>query len=170
MKKNNFLQKNKIEYLIACSIIFLFHLPLIILGHNGYIMIDDVLNLEFLYKHLLKINGLLFELNPNFVIPNIYSDGLSLGYIHSRFNIIDLLFYFFNSFDAYIINSILIKLIGFFSMRLLINQNYSSIGTLNTFLISISFSLIPLNSIYGLTVIGIPLIFVAFSNLLKNEK
>lgn len=170
MKKNNFLQKNKIEYLIACSIIFLFHLPLIILGHNGYIMIDDVLNLEFLYKHLLKINGLLFELNPNLVIPNIYPDGLSLGYIHSRFNIIDLLFYFFNSFDAYIINSILIKLIGFFSMRLLIIQNYSSIGNLNTFLISITFSLIPINSIYGLTVIGIPLLFVAFSNLINNEK
>lgn len=170
MNKNILLHKNKIEYFIACAIIFSFHLPLIILGQNGYIMIDDVLNLEFLYKHLLKINGLLFELNPNFVIPNIYSDGLSLGYIHSRFNIIDLLFYFFNSFDAYIINSILIKLIGFFSMRLLINQNYSSIGSLNTFLISISFSLIPLNSIYGLTVIGIPLLFVSFSNLLKNEK
>ena len=115
MNKNILLQINKIEYFIACAIIISFHLPLIILGQNGYIMIDDVLNLEFLYKHLLKINGLLFELNPNFVIPNIYSDGLSLGYIHSRFNIIDLLFYFFNSFDAYIINSILIKLIGFFN-------------------------------------------------------
>jgi hypothetical protein len=168
--KNIPLRKSKIEYFIAIAIILLFHLPLIIMGQNGYVMVDDVLNLEFLYKHLLKVNGMLFELNPYLAIPNIYPDGLSLGYIHSRFNIIDLLFFLFNSFDAYVINSILVRIIAFFSMYNLINQSYSSIGKTNTFFISIAFSLTPINSIYGLTSIGLPIVFIAFNNLINNKK
>lgn len=160
-------RKYNVNYLIAFILILLLHLPLIYLGTSGYVIIDDVLNLEFLYRHLLKINGLLFEINPNLIVPNIYPDGLSIGYIHSRFNFLDLLFYFFDSFDAYLVNSILIRIIGFLSMKELIKKIFPSIGDNLSFLVAITYSLIPINSIYGLTVIGIPLIFIAFNNLIK---
>ena len=125
MFKNIFLKNNLIDYLIGIGIVFLYHLPLLFLGTRGYIVIDDVLNLEFLYKHLLKINNLLFEFDSNSVVPNIYSDGLKLGFIHSKMNLVNILYYLFDSFDAYLINSLIIKIIGFVSMRELLKQFYS---------------------------------------------
>ena len=170
MFKNIFLKNNLIDYLIGIGIVFLYHLPLLFLGTSGYIVIDDVLNLEFLYKHLLKINNLLFEFDSSSVVPNIYPDGLKLGFIHSRTNFVNIIYYLFNSFDAYIINSFIIRIIGFVSMRELLKQFYPSISSINILLLSIAFSIIPINSVYGITVIGIPLIYIAFKNLFYNQK
>lgn len=170
MFKKILLKNNLTDYSIGIAVVFLYHLPILFLGTSGYIVIDDVLNLEFLYKHLLKINNLLFELNSTSVIPNIYSDGLKLGFIHSRFNLVNILYYLLDSFDAYLINSLIIRIIGFVSMRELLKQFYSSITSINILLLSVAFSIIPINSVYGITVIGIPIIFIAFKNLFYGKR
>ena len=85
-------------------LIFGAHLPLIFLGGDSFIITDDNLNGEFLYSHLLKISENIFNINQNAILNNI-GGGVALKYFHSPFSPFRLLFMFFDSFDAYLINS-----------------------------------------------------------------
>lgn len=160
---------NKIQILISLCLLVLIQAPIFILGENAYIPINDTLNLNFVQNHLLKESGNIFSLNINNPIENI-ALGLEIKFLNSLFNISKLFYLFTNSLDAYIYNVILIRIIGFLSMTRLL-KDYSNIKS-NTLinLISFSFASIPVSGMMGLTVLGQPLVILAFTNLFNSKK
>ena len=147
--------------LLPFVLLLLFHLPILLLNSDAFITVNDNLDSEFLYRHLLKISDNIFNLNQNDTIKNVFN-GLKISFIHSQLNIINILFLILPSFYAYVFNSIIVRLIGFFSMSILISRLYPSFEKIPRFLISLSFSFLPIYTIFGLNIMGLPILFLAF--------
>jgi len=156
--------------LLGLLILLMAHLPFFILGENSFITIHDNLDSDFIYLHVLKISGNLFSFDGSTPISNIFN-GLERSYIHSEFSFIRVLFYFLPSFWAYVINSFLVRTIGFLGILLLAKDYFPAKNRTSTvLLIGLTFSILPIYPLYGLTVMGQPLLFWAFLNLSKNKK
>ena len=113
--------------LIRISIILLLisFLPIFILGEKSFITIHDNLDSEFIFYHILKVTENLFPFNNPTIVPNIF-DGLSTNYFHSEFSFIRVLFYIFPSFWAYVLNSLIIRIIGIVGISLLIRDYFKA--------------------------------------------
>ncbi|MEL0186781.1 MAG: DUF6044 family protein, partial [Flavobacteriaceae bacterium] len=81
-----------------------------------------------------------------------FSGGLELGFIANKFKFTSILFYLFNSVNAYIINSIIVRIIGFFGFYFCVKECYQSINNNVAILISISFAFIPIYHLSGITI------------------
>ncbi len=150
-------------------IVFLI-LPYLILRGDAHLIIHDNLDSDFIYLHLLKKSGLLFSLDGNSIVPQVMN-GLPRGLFHSEFSFIRLLFYFLPSFWAYVVNSMIVRITGFIGMYLLARDYLiKSNDKLILLLFSAIFSVIPLYTLYGLSVMGQPLLIWAFINLYYNRK
>ncbi len=154
--------------IIGISCIFILYIPFFINGEDTYIRISDVLDTELSWLNVLKLNDQLFTLNSNQKVLNIFN-GLPLKYIQSEFDFKRVFFYFLPSFWAYISSSITTRVIAFIGMHLLI-KNYLLINNrYYSFIIALSFSLIPCFTIYGLSILGQPIILWSFLNLILNK-
>ena len=156
----------KIRLVYPYILIIFFHLPYF-LSKNSYIQILDVLNAEFLYNHLLKINNKLFHLNQFEEIKNVI-DGWKLLYVHSQFKLIKIFFYFFDSYYAYVLHSIFIRSLGFFGIKLLFKEFFKKIQNQN--LIFLTFALLPGLTIFGGCLWALPLLIWGFLQLEKGFK
>ena len=156
-------------YFLPIILVLGIHVPFFILGKDSFLITNDNLNAEFLYAHLLKISGNLFNLNQNAVIENI-GVGLKLKYFHSPFILVKLPFLFFDSFNAYIINSIVTRYIGFIGLYFLIKDYLQLKSKLVVYILCLSFAILPLYTIFGLTILGQPFLLWAFLNLANNKK
>jgi len=154
--------------ILGILIILIFHLPIIIFGKDSYIIINDNLDVDFLYNHLLKITNNLFNLSVSDTLY-LVGENLKLSYIHSPLNFIKLFFLIFDSFDAYLINSIFVRIIGFIFMYFLINDHFNLNNKTSSLLVSISFSLAPIYTIYGLSLMGLPMILWSIINIYNRK-
>jgi len=154
---------------MSISLLLLFFLPILILGEHSWILIHDNLDSEFIYLHLLKVSSNLFSHGDSAVVSQIFN-GLSTKYFHSEFSFIRVLFYLFPSFWAYIVNSFLVRLVGVVGMHLLITTNFKDLikNKTLTILIPLSFGLLPIYSLYGISVMGQPILLWSFLNLKSN--
>jgi len=144
------------------------HVPFLIWGQDSFIITNDNLNAEFLYAHLMNLTDNIFNLNQETVLQNI-GEGMKLKYFHSPFIIVKLFFLLFDSFDAYIINSITVRFIGFIGLSLLIRDYFSIKSKLIQNTLCLSFAILPLYTIFGLSILGQPLLLWAFLNLRKGK-
>ncbi|MDR2038844.1 MAG: DUF6044 family protein [Bacteroidales bacterium] len=151
-------------------IITIIGLPFFLLGTNAYLIIHDNLDSEFVYLHLLKITGSLSGFDGDQLIYNVMN-GLPKKFFHSEFSFIRFLFYLFPSFWAYIINSILVRLIGFIGLYLFLKDYLMKQYNKNIVIIlAVIFSMIPLYPLFGLTVTGQPILIWSFLNLANHRK
>lgn len=157
--------------LISVVLLLVSFLPIFILGEKSYITVHDNLDSEFVFYHILKLTENLFPFSNSKVVPNIF-DGLSTNYFHSEFSFIRVLFYMFPSFWAYVLNSLIIRIIGIFGLSLLIKDYFKSskYSTSLIVLIVISFALLPVYSLYGISVLGQPILLWSFMNLKHKKK
>ena len=120
---NNRFNYNKLikNHFFGFLIILFIHLPLIILGENSYIHVSDNLSLDHLFHHLLKKFNHLFCLNPNHEIESILN-GIKTSTFHSSFSLINIFYIFLPSFWAYVLNSIVVKTVGFYGTYWLVNE------------------------------------------------
>ncbi|MDP3667443.1 MAG: DUF6044 family protein [Sediminibacterium sp.] len=162
-------KKNAYFILLGVFSILILYFPIFISGENSYILIPDVLNCEFVWLHVLKITHNLFEFNGNVPIEN-FMNGLPRKYIQSEFDFKRVFFYILPSFWAYIGSSIIVRIIGFIGMYLIIRDHITIQNKKIVFLICLCFSLVPCYTIYGLSVLGQPILLWAFINLIKNER
>ena len=157
---SNFLKSN-----FPLGLILFVHLPFFIFGKSSYIEILDNLNCEFIFNHLLAISDNIFNFNQFDKIENVIN-GWSLLYIHSQFKILKLLFFLFDPFYAYVLNSLLVRIIGYFGMKLLFKELYPSLKYKE--IIFLTFALLPGMVIFGSCLWGLPLLMWSFIKL-KNE-
>ncbi len=163
------MRKLYIVNLIGVLILGLFHLPYWLLGENSFVLVHDNLDCEFVYLTLLKDAGLLFGFS---VLPEVEQVmlGLPRVYFHSEFSFIRLMYYFFDPLTAYVLNSWVVRIIGFVGMSLFIKDLYKDVPYSVLFLFSLAYASLSIYSLYGLTIMGLPLIFWAGKNLMENRK
>ena len=163
--------KFRYKFEVLSLLIFVsYFIPIFILGKSAYILIPDNLNADFFIKFLMEKYGLIFNFSGSEVIPSFYSNGLELKYISPRFFIGNLFFLFNDPFYAYLLNAILIRIIAFFTFLSFLKTNFGEIKHHILLLVSLSFSLIPLYSIYGLTILGLPMLLNSFINIYNFKK
>lgn len=152
----------KSKNILSLFCILFFHLPFFIFGKSSYIQILDNLNAEFLYNHLLSISDNIFNINQFDKIENVIN-GWHLFYIHSQFKFLKLLFYLFDPFYAYVFNSLVIRIIGYYGIKLLFDKLYPNLKYKE--FISIIFALLPGMVIFGSCLWGLPILAWAFLSL-----
>ncbi|MDP4266319.1 MAG: DUF6044 family protein [Bacteroidota bacterium] len=157
--------------IFSIILLMLYFTPFIILKSNSYFTIHDNLDSEFVFLHILKISHQAFNLSTGAMIENVMN-GIPRIAFKSAFNITVILFYFFESHVAYIINYMLVHSIGFLGMYMLLKKHFIKEAELQYIVVlcSLAFALIPFYSIFGITVSGQPLLIFAFLNLLKDVK
>ena len=156
-------------YLIPIILVLGIHLPFFILGKDSFLITNDNLNAEFLYAHLQKLSGNIYNFNQNTMLESI-GGGLKLKYFHSPFIIVKFFFIFFESFDAYIINSIVVRYIGFIGLYFLIKDYFKINSKVLVYILCFTFAILPVYTMFGLTILGQPILLWAFLNLKENRK
>lgn len=145
--------------------------PFLLLGGKSYITIHDNLDGEFVVYYLLVKTGKALFFAGTTPIANIMN-GLPRAALPSALNVSVLLFYLFPPVWAYIVNYILVHVIGLCGMFLLLrkhflkeDKNYLLAGA-----VSLCFFLIPYYTTYGISVAGQPLLAYAFLNIRNGER
>lgn len=148
-------------FIFSLFVLFIYILPWIIFAENSYIKIHDFLDSTVsIYKTLIKENVLFLPSNSP-IYSFMDAPRSSLG---TEFDLTILLYYFFEPFNVYIINQIVIRVIAFLGMFLLL-KNYILIGDKKySYLVSLMYSLLPFYVSYGISVAGLPLITYVFLN------
>ena len=59
-------------YLIPIILVLGIHLPFFILGKDSFLITNDNLNAEFLYAHLQKLSGNIYNFNQNTILDMHY--------------------------------------------------------------------------------------------------
>ena len=65
------LSKDKNVFLLGLFSILIFYIPYIINGEDSHIQIHDNLDCDFIYQHLLKLSGNLFNTSVDSVVPSV---------------------------------------------------------------------------------------------------
>jgi len=150
-------------------IVLIFLIPVLFFGSDIYVTIHDNLDSEVSNLMMLKSSHNLLGLSSNEVVPNVFN-GLPRAYFHSEFSFIRVIFYLFPSFTAYEINTVLVRLIGFIGMLLLAKDYFLIEGRrIGVIMIALTFSVLPIYSIYGISVMGQPLLVWSFLNLARYK-
>ena len=162
--------KNLTKYhLFGLLVIMVLHIPLFILGENSYIHVSDNLNLDHLFHHLLKKSNHLFCLNPDHEIEFILN-GIKTSTFHSSFNLINIFYLLLTSYWAYVANSFVVKIIGFLGAYWLVKNCSKIDNQLLIWLIALFYATIPVFVVYGISISGLPILFMAFLSLAKEER
>ena len=157
----------KYSYL-ALFFVLLYFLPFFIFQQNSYVLIADNLDGEFVNIKTLAESPHAFGRSGYF--PNIM-DGLPRSAMRSGYNLVVVLFSVFSPFWAYVINSMLVHILGFFGMWLLLKDHvFKDENNDVSILVALCFGLLPFYTIFGFSIAGMPFIFWAFINLLKSQK
>ncbi len=149
---------------IGLGIIVFYYLPYIAAGENAHILIFDNLDSEILFyklsaKYLFNFNG---------VIPEVMN-GLPIGSVNVFSPIQTLVYMILPTYWAYMFNDFWVKIIGFLGLYFLSNRILNNKFCFISFLTSTIFALLPVYSVYGLSIYGQPILILAVWNLYKKE-
>lgn len=133
--------KHYIALIVSIGLLIVLTLPFLLLGTTAYVKIDHNLDSIFVNFHLLK----------------------------SGINLIQLPFYLTSSFYAYVINLLIVRLIGFWGMWLLAKDYLLTNQIGYSLVLAVLFALIPTQTLYGLSILGQPILVWAFLNLMHEK-
>lgn len=159
----NFFLQNKFK-IFAFSYILIYYLPYFILGKDSHILIHDNLDSVLTWIKILIDNNALFD-NPNRIIDSVF-DGLTVSSIYPYYDVPLIFFKIFGVFWGYIINKIIISLIGFFGMYFLLKKHFISENTHPMIIVgsALCFGILPFWS-FSASISGLPFLFFAFLNI-----
>ena len=173
MKKNNItklLTPRNICITICILISISYLLPILILQDLSYIRIHDNLDSVFIYYHQMVLVKKIFIFDENYLFKNIMN-GLPIWCLPSNIIIVSL-YNLFGSFWGYIINDIIVRIIGFIGMYLLLKRYILSEDKNEYIAIALSFCfiMIPFRTEFGLSVAGQPLLLYTILKILSNNQ
>ena len=159
----------KNEIIAGVGFVLLAQLPLFLLGESSYVVEHDNLDSEIVYLQILKLSNNLLGWDGSAIVPNVFN-GLPRSYFHSEYSFIRVLFYLLPSFWAYVFNSIIIRIVGLIGMLLLARDYISaSGGRAEILFVAVIFTYLPIYSLYGISILGQPLMLWSFLNLHKER-
>ena len=162
---------NKLSKCLIVLVVVVYVMPLVILGPNSYIRLHDTLEGEWIWLKLLADSHTAFNFQPNAIVPQIMK-GLPRNVYPSGLSVNMLLVQWLGAYSAYIFSSILARIIGFFSMVLLLKK-YFITEEENRFIVwlcALAFSVLSIFTPFGISVLGQPLLLWAFLNLANRSR
>lgn len=173
--------KSERPYLVgSLLILFVLYAPYWLLGQDAYFLIHDFLDDSSYNFGPLVLSGQAFNFQPGATVPTIMN-GLPRAGMHSGLYASVWFFALLPPFWAILINFLLVHALGFVGMYALLrtyilntpNADTSGKYTPNERLlaagVALIFALIPTYTNYGLSVMGQPLLLLAFLNLLNRN-
>lgn len=148
---------------LALGILALYFFPLFYYQENAVIRIHDNLEGIMYFYHAAKPENL-FVLNPENPVAEVMN-GLPRGCLPSGLNIVVWCFATGGPFWGYVVNYTIVHLIGFVGMYLLLKNHFLKDNHIIALFVSLSFSLLPVFPLYGISLMGQPLLLNAFLNI-----
>lgn len=155
------IKKYHLIYIIGLCIVILVYIPSLIQGENALLIVHDQLDGEVL-AYIEQIRNL----GKN-IIPELFNGALKTALTPASIGTL-LFYYFFKPLTAYMINYIFIAVIAYSGMYLCVNKLFEEKWIAVT--VSVIFAMLPFYSVYGLSVMGQPLVAWAIINLYENQK
>ena len=150
------------------TLIGICYLPIFFFQENSIVIGHDNVDCDLSFKSILKTSGHLFCVNPNHEIDAIFQN-FKVNYIHSAFNFSNLFYYFFSTFWAYILNGLFARIIGYTGAYCLLKNYFSIQENRKLLLLSLMYALMPFYSIYGISIMGLPFLYLSFINLSNKD-
>lgn len=159
-----------VHWLGASIVSLYFLLPYLILGKDGYILFHDNFDVLLIYFDVLKQNELLLAIDGDTPIPN-FLYGLETKWLVLGFSLIRVIFFLLPSFWAYVFNTVIVHLVGYFGVLFLIREYFKATYQNNNYSvwIAILFATLPIYSLHGIGIMGQPFLIWSFFNLLNKK-
>ncbi|WP_262888177.1 DUF6044 family protein [Hymenobacter sp. BT18] len=149
--------------LVALAVLLL---PLWVLGPQTYITLDDNLDAELAGPYLLARTGTALNYGAHTVLPQIMN-GLPRNALRPGLSVTVACFELLPPLPAYLLNMVLVRVAGLLSMYALLRcwllpareQRALAAG------VALSWAMLPLYSMYGLSVLGQPAVLLAVHTL-----
>ena len=155
---------------LAKSIVFIvaivYVIPYLLNGHNSYIRLHDTLEGEWEWLKLLIDSHTAFNFHPGVIVPQVMK-GLPRAIYPTGLSVNMVLVQTFGAYYAYIISTLLIRIIGFTGVTLLLSRYIITQPERKyiVWLLALIFSVLSVFTPFGLSVMGQPLLLWAFLNL-----
>ncbi|MFB4163957.1 DUF6044 family protein [Alteribacillus sp. JSM 102045] len=162
--------KERIMLILGFIGLLVYLSPLVILGEGSHVRIHDNLDSNVIWYKTLVESGKIFAEN-NAQIPNMMN-GLPRAALDSEWNVYVLLFYLFEPFTVFTINTFLMRFIAFIGMYLLLKKHIFRNQEVSPFItvgVTLGFSILPFWPFGALSIAGIPLALYAFLNIRSRE-
>lgn len=149
---------------LPVAILSAYIFPYLLMGQDGSLSIHDNLDSNYVWYKILVESGAIFSSNET-IIPRPLG-GIPRSALPSEFDVITWLYVFFDPFGAYVVNRILMILIGFGGMLLLLKAHVIPDEKREwiPYGVSTCFAILPFWPLGGLSVAGIPLAMYALLN------
>lgn len=144
----------------------LFLLPFGLLREHSYLTIHDNLDTEISIPYLLNKFGVVFDYRSTALIPSVMN-GLPRNALRSGLSPTVWLFGLFSPLPAYLVHQALVRLLGLLGMYALLRRRWLP-GPRRRGLaagLALAWATLPLYSMYGLTVLGQPVLLLAVLRL-----
>lgn len=161
---------NRWAWIISGVTIIIHFLPYLLLWDNAYVRLHDTLEGEWIWLHVLKKSGVAWQISSKASIAQVMN-GIPRNAFPSAYNLNYLFVDVLGTYWGYIINRTFIHFWGFFGMYILLKNHFGIAGQRKhiAVLVSLAFSLVPVFSVFGITVMGQPLLLYIFLNLLHQR-
>ena len=166
IKSDDFALEKKVGHCVIIVLSVFYFLPFILFGSNSTVTIHDNLDQMIPCYKMYKDNGLFFKFDAP---TKGFSEMSTLYYSHVNFSLTPLLYYFFDDFFAYVLNSYLCIILGFLSMHFLLKK-MAIINPVLIISISACYAILPADPNLGIAVSTVPLIIVIFIHFVSENK
>ncbi|WP_400191129.1 DUF6044 family protein [Hymenobacter sp. B81] len=152
--------------LLAALALLLLWLPALLLGPDGYVLIDDNLDAELNIPYLLHRFGVALDYRPEATVPAIMN-GLPRTALRPGLSVTVALFGPLDPLPAYWLNQLLVRLAALAGMYLLLRR-YAWAGAGGqgwAAAVALAWAALPTYTMYGLSALGTPWPLLAVLNL-----
>ncbi len=155
---------------LALLALLLFLLPGAWLGSHTYCPLDDTLDSEMGYLYLVNHYHVVFDYRPSTVLPAVMN-GLPRNALRQGLNVTTGLFALVQApWAAYLVQQALVRLAGLLTMyALLVAPVGGRLRAGPAAALALAWATLPAYTIYGLTVLGQPLLLLAFLTLRQGR-
>lgn len=153
----------KISWITTGILAVLHFLPFLLNGDNAYIRLHDTLEGELVWLKLLVDNHVQWDLDPSATVPQVMN-GLPRAAFPTGLSVNVVFVWLFGMYWGYFANRALVHVVAFLAMYILLKNHYirDKERRYIVVLVSLVFSLVPVFSVFGLSVAGQPLVLNSF--------
>ena len=155
--------------LFAHVLILMYYMPYFILGENSSLLIHDNLDSTISWVKIILDDNLFFS-SPSTIVDRVLN-GIPFSSLYPSYTFSTLIFKSLGIFHGYVVNKLIVSLIGFWGFYLLMRSHFLCLSSNTSRHIcigtSLIFSLLPFWS-FDAHVSVLPFIFFALMNLRNN--
>ena len=156
-------------FLVALLGLLLFLLPFAVLQNHSYITIDDNLDAEFAVPYLLVKQKVALDYRPGVELPAVMN-GLPRNAARSGLSVTVGLFELLPPWAVYLVQQALVRLLGLLAMYALLRRQWLREAHQQAIAagVALCWALLPLYTMYGLSVLGQAGLLLAFLELRRG--